>query len=111
MEIARKLHTDGRVNWVEALPRIISKIHDIPGEAGMSPYEIVFGRERFTANVPYRPPRECEDAMYFFGRMQYIDQHVADVGQHSCLRDDRDEVVLLLPPIGRALQNNHRALP
>ena len=67
MEILRKFHTDQRVNWVEALPRVLMKIHDTPGESGLTPYEIVFGRERFCANVPYEPPRSCEDAQDFLG--------------------------------------------
>ena len=36
-----------------------------------------FGRERFTANIPYEPPRECEDALIFFERMEQQDKEVA----------------------------------
>ena len=79
MEVFKKLHTDNQVNWVETLPRVIDRIHDTPGESGLSPYEIVFGRERFCANVPYNPPRECEDAQYFFKRMNDLDQRVARI--------------------------------
>ena len=65
MKILRKLHADGTINWVEALPRVIDKIHDTPGETGLSPYEILFGRERFMADVPYKPPKDSEDAQDF----------------------------------------------
>ena len=62
MEMLRKLNTDQKMNWVEGLPRVLRIIHDTPGEAGLTPYEIVFGREIFLANVPYNPPRVFEDA-------------------------------------------------
>ena len=79
MEVARKLHADSVINWVEALPRVIDKIHDTPGESGLTPYEIVFGRERYMANVPYKPPRDCEDALEFFKRMSELDEKVARI--------------------------------
>ena len=78
MEILRKLHTDNRMNWVEKIPYVVDKIHDMPGETGLSPYEIVFGRERFNANVPYKTPTQCEDAQDFFQRMEKIDKEVAE---------------------------------
>ena len=67
------------VNWVEALPRVIDRIHDTPGETGLTPYEILFGRERYTAHVPYRPPKDCEDAQEFFKRMFEVDEKVARI--------------------------------
>ena len=53
MEILRKLNTDQKMNWVEGLPRVLRIIHDTPGDAGLTPSEIGFGRERFLANVFY----------------------------------------------------------
>ena len=42
-----KLHAEERgLNWFEALPRALRYIHDRRGEAGLSPYEIMFGRLR-----------------------------------------------------------------
>jgi hypothetical protein len=63
---------------VELLPAALDRIHDTPGESGLSPYQIVFGRDRPLANKPYEPPRECEDAQQFFERMKKIDKQVAD---------------------------------
>ena len=41
--LLRKLHADERgLNWVEALPPALRFIHDRKGEAGSSPYEIMF---------------------------------------------------------------------
>ena len=78
LEVMRKINSDRKINWVNALPRVLRLIHDAPGETGLSPYEIVFGRQRFLANVPYKPRRECEDAQAFFERMKDIDNHVAE---------------------------------
>ena len=54
------------MTWVDVLPQILDRIHDTPEEAGLSPYQILFGRERPLAGVPYKPPVECEDALAFF---------------------------------------------
>ena len=62
LEVTRKFCVDTRKNWLELLPRVLNVIHDTPGESGLSPYQILFGRDRHTANIPYRPPRECEDS-------------------------------------------------
>ena len=57
---------------------MVDRIHDVKGESGYSPFEILFGRERPLAGRPYTPPRECEDAQQFFKRMAEIDRKVAD---------------------------------
>ena len=51
----RKLHASEGINWVEALPRALRLHHDLVGEAGLSPYQILFGRERNLAGLPYKP--------------------------------------------------------
>ena len=78
-EILRKLNVDHHVNWVEMIPKVLRLLHDAPGESGLSPYEIIFGRERFCARVPYEPPRTCEDAQDFFERMSANDRRVAEI--------------------------------
>ena len=70
MEKLRKLNSDGNTNWVEALPQALDRYHDIPGESGLSPYEILFGSSRPLANLPFEPPSECEDAQNVFKRME-----------------------------------------
>ena len=57
----------------------MDRIHDLKGQPGLSPYEILFGRPRPLANLPYQPIKECEDANQFFARMQEIDTRVARV--------------------------------
>ena len=53
------------MTWVDVLPQILDRIHDNPGEAGLSPYQILFGSETPPAGVPYQPQVECEDALAF----------------------------------------------
>ena len=77
MEVLRKFHVDEKINWVEALPQTLDRIHDVMGESGLSPNEIQFGRQRPLPAIPYSPPKECEDAQHFFQRMQNIDEKVS----------------------------------
>ncbi len=79
MERARKLHTEFGISWVEALPQILDRFHDTPGDTGLTPYEILFGRERPLAGRPYRPPRFADDAKAFVERLADIDKKVAEI--------------------------------
>ena len=79
MEILRKLHVQVKIFWVEALPQVLDKIHDVRGETGYTPYEIVFGRQRPLAQVPASSPHECQDASEFFAHMKHIDERVSDM--------------------------------
>ena len=87
--ILRKLQVGGETNWVEALPRVLRMYHDTPGESGLSPYQILFGRDRNCAGVPYEPVRECEGARVFFDRMSKVDQLVAKVLNEKHEKDAR----------------------
>ena len=73
----RKLHFEENVNWVEALPHALRLIHDRVGEGGMSPHQIVFGRDRNLAGLPYTPMHFCEDAAGFVERMGELEKSVA----------------------------------
>ena len=89
MEKLRKLNAEEEINWVEALPLVLDRYHDVPGESGYSPYQILFGRDRCFGNLPYKVPKECEDAITFFQRMEIIDARVADIlnNKHSSVAD------------------------
>ena len=76
-EVLRKVMIEDELTWVEALPRVLDRIHDTKGQGGLTPYEILFGRTRALANLPYNPPKECEDANQFFTHMREIDIRVA----------------------------------
>ena len=72
------MHTDEKLNWVEALPRILRIYHDTPGESGLAPFHMLYGRDRNLAGVPYTEPRECESALKFFQRMEEIDKKISE---------------------------------
>jgi len=78
-KILRKLHASEGINWYEGLQRAVRMIHDLPGEGGLSPYEILYGRHRPYAGVPYQPPPKMEDAIAFFKRQDEVDHKIAAV--------------------------------
>ena len=78
----KKLKVDkksDKVTWVELLPQLLDRLHDTPGISGYSPYEILFGRERPIAGMPYQPSRENEDAKNFIERQRKIDTEIAEI--------------------------------
>ena len=74
------------LNWVQALPRALRLHHDMVGVGGLSPYQVMFGRNRNLQGIPYTPERVCEDAMQFFDRMELVDQRV-----QQALQDKHEE--------------------
>ena len=77
-DVLRKLLIDRNINWVEALPHALRIHHDMAEPTtGLSPYQIMFGRERTLAGLPWDPPRECQEASDFFAEMKHIDEEVA----------------------------------
>jgi len=74
--LLRKLNAEGGMNWVEALPRALYIHHGIPGETGLSPHHIVFGRDRNVTGIRCKFERECEDARDFIDRMLELDRRV-----------------------------------
>ena len=41
-EHLKKLHMDGQVYCVDAIPRVLIILHEMPGETGISPYEFFY---------------------------------------------------------------------
>jgi hypothetical protein len=74
----RKMHCSQGINWVEALPRALRYQHDTVGEFGVSPYVLVFGRERNLAGIPWQPVRECTEVGDFLSRTEAVDKKVAE---------------------------------
>ena len=66
MERLRKMNAKENINCVNALNCTLRQLHDVPGQCGLSPYKILFGRDRNLPNVPWNPPRICEDAEHFW---------------------------------------------
>ena len=78
IQVMRRLHTEGKINWAEALPRAVQIYHDLPGPSGLSPYEIVFGgRIRSMGGIPHHPRVEAPDAKDWIRRGKEIDEDVA----------------------------------
>jgi hypothetical protein len=80
-DMLRKLHIENKlgINWVEALPRVLRIQHDtIDPITGLSPYQIVFGRDRALAALPWEKFEEAPEASTFFNHIAEIDVEVAD---------------------------------
>ena len=74
INLLQKVHQEHGINWVEGLPRVLRLHHDMVSEWGLSPYEIMFGRERNLPGLPYSPERECESAAQYLQRMESLDE-------------------------------------
>ena len=75
--LLRKLKAAENANWVESLSRVLRLQHDMVGEAGLSPYEIVFGRERNLPGIPSQAVRWSEEAHAYMERMNARDGRIA----------------------------------
>ena len=62
---------------MEMISHVPRKYHDMPGVSGLSPYEIVYGRQRPLAGLPYSIPKVSEDVVEFFKIMESMDKRVA----------------------------------
>jgi hypothetical protein len=81
-DVVRKLLIDADINWVEALPRTTRILHDTPDAiTGLAPYEVVFGRERALAGLPWGPEKKCPEAADFFDRMKI---EIEERGEIDC---------------------------
>jgi hypothetical protein len=73
----RKLHEDEGLDWTLALPRAIRQLHDLPGPSGLSPFQVVFGRDRLDQFLPLPRDKDCEDALQWHAKMVEMDVMVA----------------------------------
>ena len=64
---------------VDGLSRVLKLHSDTIGECGMSPYQILIGRDRNEAGIPYQLPKKCENATHFMKRMSEIDKKSGNV--------------------------------
>ena len=77
-DLLRKILVDNDLNWVEVLPRALRIHHDmVDPVTNLAPYEVVFGRERSLAGLPWTSPRDCIEAEGFFEKMSEIDSRVS----------------------------------
>ena len=71
--------TRGKLTWVEAMPRAICKLMDMPRADGLSPYNIVTGRDRCVGGAPQPVLRECVRASAVYRRQDFIDFKVPSI--------------------------------
>ena len=76
-DIIRKIFLDFKLPWLEVLPRAIAAHNDLPGESGISPHQLLFGRERLGRGPGLPTERESETMVDFMDRMRSIDELVA----------------------------------
>ncbi len=77
MGLLRRLWVELGINLVEALPRVLRLFHDTRRESGYSPFQIVFGRDRFVAGASLPIERQCVGARGFMDRMEWLDAEVS----------------------------------
>ena len=74
---------------MEVLPRAFRIQHDTIGPSGLSPYQIVLGRDRNLPGLPTRLEKMSEDASGFMARMSRLDDEIAKTlnGMHERQKD------------------------
>ena len=75
----RKLQNDKSIPWPEALPQALTLIRCAPGPTGLSPSQVVYGRDVLETGLPLPMTHEAEDAKAFHERMLKIDAEVQKV--------------------------------
>ncbi len=75
----RSLNQETGENWMQLLPQVLDRLHDIKGESGFSPYELVFGRERPMQGLKFQEPNTCRDARLFCQEMQRRRERAAQI--------------------------------
>ncbi len=87
--VLRKLNADRQINWVEALPRALRIRHDLPDpRTGLSPYQLVFGRERPLAGLPYSTAQENADALEYLDHREKLDKAVAETIREELRKEE-----------------------
>ena len=72
---------------MEGLPRALRLRHDLPNpEIGLSPYQLLFGRELPLGGLPYSIPRANPDAEEFLDGVQKIDEFVLGILRNNSKR-------------------------
>ena len=69
--VLRKQNAEQRVNWVEALPAALRFHNHRVGKNRYRPCQLVFGRDRPLAGLPWREAVECEEVQAFFDRVEH----------------------------------------
>ena len=76
LDALRKLDGRRHADWPEGLPTALHNIRVAVGCCGLSPYQVVFGRDVLASGLPLPSVHEAEDAVQFHRRMEAVDRHV-----------------------------------
>ena len=71
----KKISEEENKCWLEMIPHVLRKYHDMHGLSGLSLYEIVW---ELLAGLPYSASKMSEDAVEFFKRIESMDKKVAN---------------------------------
>ena len=82
----RRIHAQKSTNWVEALPEAIRVHNDKPTIGGLSPHQILFGRDRSLGGIPLSTPSVCEDAQTFIQRKKELEKQILDTSNKEHMR-------------------------
>jgi hypothetical protein len=81
----RKLHSEEEeeVTWMELLLKAIRIQMDTPGETGLSPYQLVMGREREPQGRSEQGDNDCTNEQGYNDRTEWRDTWVSDEGNRA----------------------------
>ena len=77
MGTLRKLELEEGKNWLQALPQAVRRHNQIPGSLGMSPYQILYGRDPQGAGPTLPIKGEAICATEWLAQMARVDKYVA----------------------------------
>jgi len=72
----RKLQNERNIPWPQALPQALTLVRSAPGSTGLSPAQVVFGRDVLQQGLPLPVEKMAEDAEAFHQRMEEVDAAV-----------------------------------
>ena len=84
-ERLKMIPIETKICWAQAMPHVLDRFHDTPGEGGKGPYQIFFGRKRPFAAIPDEPPKSVRTLWPFLATSKKIDFVVAETlnAQHK----------------------------
>ena len=97
LEVLRKIHlTNKRRNWFEEMLRALQAHHDTPALGGLSPHQILFGRDPLDRGLPLSGDGMAKEAKEFFARQETTAREICQQLKKGacCGSQDRPEVCI-----------------
>jgi transposase InsO family protein len=76
LDALRKIQNDKHIPWPEALPQALQMVRTAAGPTGLSPSQVVVGRDVLQQGLPLPQEQDAEDATAFHERMRQVDAEV-----------------------------------